>query len=40
MNINRLFSDDSYLESQIKFFMNNKQIKKIEPNPELVASHI
>jgi len=40
MNINRLFSDNSYLESQIKFFMNNKQIKKIEPNPELVASHI
>lgn len=40
MNINKLFSDNSYLESQIKFFTNNKQIKKISPNPELVASHI
>jgi len=40
MDINKLFSDNSYLESQIKFFMDNKQIKKIKTNPELVASHI
>ena len=40
MDINKLFLDNSYLESQIKFFIDNKQIKKIEPNPELVASHI
>ena len=40
MNINKLFLDKNYLENQIEFFIENKQIKRIEPNPELVQSHI
>lgn len=40
MNIKKLFSDKNYLESQIKFFIGNKQIKNIESNPELAQSHI
>ena len=40
MKIDILFSDKNYLENQIKFFIDNKQIKKIESNPELVKSHI
>ena len=40
MNINKLFLDKHYLENQIEIFIENKQIKRIEPNPELVQSHI
>ena len=40
MNINKLFLDKHYLENQIEFFIESKQIKRIEPNPELVQSHI
>jgi len=40
MNIKRLFLDKNYLDSEIKFFIGNKQIKKIETNQELVQSHI
>ena len=40
MNIKKLFLDRNYLDNQIKFFIENKQIKSIKSNPELVQSHI
>ncbi|HLD55445.1 MAG TPA: DNA-binding protein [Candidatus Nanoarchaeia archaeon] len=40
MNINKLFSDKEYLESELTFFINKKQIKIIEENKELVYSHL
>lgn len=40
MNIYRLFTDKKYLENEIEFFINKKQIKKIGTNKELVLSHI
>ena len=40
MNIKRLFVDKDYLDNQIKFFIENKQVRNIESNPELVQSHI
>jgi len=40
MNINRLFDDKEYLEGEITFFINKKQIKIIQENKELVNSHI
>ncbi|MBI2672314.1 DNA-binding protein [Candidatus Woesearchaeota archaeon] len=40
MDIDRLFSDKEYLEKEVNFFMNKKQIKKISNNPELVKSHL
>jgi len=40
MNIHKLFSDRKFLETQINFFIEKKQIKKIEENPELVESHL
>ena len=39
MNIDKLFLDKEYLEKEINFFINKKQIKKIDNNPELVKSH-
>jgi len=40
MNINKLFADKNFLESEIKFLIRKKQIKKIDSNDELVMSHI
>ncbi len=40
MNINKLFEDKDYLEKEIYFFKNQKQIKRIKENKELVKSHI
>ncbi len=40
MNIDKLFTDKKYLQEQIDFFINQKRIKKIKSNPELVQSHI
>ena len=40
MNLKKLFLNKDYLEKQIKFFRDNKQIRKIEPNKELVLSHL
>jgi len=40
MNIDKLFLDKEYLEKEINFFINKKQIKKIDNNPELVKSHL
>lgn len=40
MNIDRLFLDNGYLTKEISFFMNKKQIRKIEENKQLVKSHI
>jgi len=40
MNINKLFLDKKYLAEQINFFKQQKQIKKINSNKELVKSHI
>ena len=40
MNIDRLFSDRRYLEREIKFFLDKKQIKIIRENKELVKAHI
>lgn len=40
MNLNKLFSDKNYLESELNFFVRKKQIKIIEENSELVDSHL
>ncbi len=40
MNLSKLFSDKGYLQKQIDFFIKNKQIKRIESNPELVKSYL
>lgn len=40
MNIKKLFSDKKYLEKEIEFFIDKKQIGKIQSNPELVQSHL
>ena len=40
MNIERLFDDKKYLESEISFFINKKHIKSIPENKELVISHL
>ena len=40
MDIDRLFSNKSYLEKEISLFMNKKQIKAIAENKELVQAHI
>ena len=40
MDINRLFEDKAYLEAEIDFFLNKKQIRVIKRNSELVRSHI
>ena len=40
MNIDRLFTDENFLENEINFLIKKKQIRKIEPNNELVIAHI
>ncbi len=40
MNIKKLFQNKEYLEKEIEFFTNKKQIKSIEDNKELVQSHL
>lgn len=40
MNIDKLFLDKKYLESELNFFISKKMIKIIEENPELVYSHL
>jgi uncharacterized protein (UPF0332 family) len=40
MDINKLFEDKKYLEEQVVFFTNKKQIRIIKQNKELVSSHI
>jgi len=40
MDIDRLFADKEYLESEIAFFLSKKRIKKIPSNSELVSSHM
>lgn len=40
MNINKLFLDEDYLIKEINFFIDKKQIRKIEENKDLVKSHI
>ena len=40
MDIDRLFSDEKYLQKEIDFFISKKQIKNIQENKELVSSHV
>jgi len=40
MNIDKLFSDEGYLEKEINFFITKKHIRKIQENKELVDSHL
>lgn len=40
MNINKLFSDQEYLENEINIFITKKHIKVIKENKELAASHL
>lgn len=40
MNIDKLFADKQYLNSQIVFFTKHKHIKRIRSNSELIKSHI
>ncbi len=40
MDIDRLFSDQQYLEKELNFFIGKKHIKTIKENKELVHSHI
>ncbi len=40
MNIDKLFSDQDYLEQEIVFFISKKHIRKISSNPELLESHL
>lgn len=40
MNIDRLFSDERYLNKEIDFFKNKKQIRILKENKELIKSHI
>ena len=40
MNIDRLFSDKTFLEQEISFFLSKKHIRKINNNPELTKSHL
>ncbi len=39
MDIDQLFSGSKFLEQEIQFFINKKQIRTIEKNKELVVSH-
>lgn len=39
MNINKLFENKEYLNSQIDFFKSKKQIRKIEYNLDLIIAH-
>ncbi len=40
MNIDKLFSDEKYLNKEIDFFKSKKQIRILKENRELVKSHI
>ncbi len=40
MNIDRLFSNNSYLEKELMLFIKNKQVRKSTKNIELVNSHL
>jgi uncharacterized protein (UPF0332 family) len=40
MNIEKLFEDKNYLEKELDFFTNKKQIRIISENKELVQSHL
>ncbi len=40
MNVDKLFEDKEYLNNQITFFIEQKQIRKIKSNLELVNSHL
>ncbi len=40
MNINKLFTDTTFLENQISFFLSKKQIRKISKNKELALAHL
>ena len=40
MNIEKLFLNIKYLDKEIDFFKKKKHIKKINPNSDLVSSHI
>src|SRR3989344_1371302 len=40
MDIDKLFSDEGYLEKEINFFIIKKHIRKIQENKELVDSHL
>src|SRR3989338_8407942 len=40
MDIDRLFADKEYLESEIAFFQSKKHIKIITKNNELISSHM
>ena len=40
MNIDKLFLEREFLEKEIEYFTNRKQIRIIEKNKELVNSHI
>lgn len=40
MDIDKLFSDNQYLEKELNFFISKKHIKIIQENKELVQSHI
>lgn len=39
MDIDKLFSDNKFLKQEINFFINKKQLRIAENNPELVFSH-
>ena len=40
MDIDKLFEDRKYLNKKLDSLRKRKQIREIEPNPELVKSHI
>ena len=40
MDIDRLFSDQTFLEKEIQFFIGKKHLRRISNNPELVQSHL
>lgn len=40
MQLEKLFSDNKYLNKEIEFYISKKQIKKIEKNKELIEAHI
>ena len=40
MDIDKLFLDKEYLIKEINFFIDKKQLRKIEENKDLVKSHI
>ena len=40
MNLDKIFSDEKYLEKELNFFINKKHIKTITKNEKLIKAHI